>query len=213
MDGLRTHQTGKDFAPERSAQCETGSVVEDDRVLPVEERLHFLDAFHVHDRGSMNADETASGELLLHLSDLLPDEELPPLDVEADVIPLRFDPVDLFRFQKRDPAGRLHLDPTSDLRLGTLAGISKRLRSRLLNGPAAPLQNPVFRTTQRVVESHAIERFHDVIEATRLKRLNSALIEGSYEHDNGGKTIGQLLEDLHSHDTGLCDVHAKQLGL
>lgn len=77
-----------------------GSVPEDEQVLSFEPALDFLYAIDPDDRRAVDPDEALRVQLLFDLREALVDLEHLAARVNPDVLPLRFDPVDLRGLQK-----------------------------------------------------------------------------------------------------------------
>src|SRR5581483_179346 len=113
--GGLAHAGGFEHTPQtifRSARRhESRAVDEDDGVLPVEERLQFADALRVDDGRPVNADEAIRIQCRLHPLHRLAQQVGVGADVEADVVALGFDPIDLFDLEKVDPPRRFDHQP------------------------------------------------------------------------------------------------------
>lgn len=78
-----------------SADFRSRAVFQDDFKFAMRDRLQMQDAFDVHDRRTMDADETSGIEPLGKLVQRGPVQDLLASDVEVRINPGRFDPIDL----------------------------------------------------------------------------------------------------------------------
>src|SRR5947209_18714648 len=81
-----------------AAEAQFRSVLEDQRAVAAEQRVHFADAVEVDDGGSMDAEELARVELLFDVLHRLAEQMRALAGVQGDVIAGGFDPVDLAGF-------------------------------------------------------------------------------------------------------------------
>src|SRR5262245_15386586 len=184
-----------DLTPIGAAQCHAGAIAKDDGEIAVKVRQQLLDPIDLHDRGTVDADESFGIELAFQPTHRLARGIRIPSDVQGDVVVRGFDPVDVDEID-HDYAVAQPDRQSAQEPLAAAGEIVEEVEHARIEHCPAVLRDAGSRTLQRLRKFFSTHRLEQKVEGVHLESAQCVAIERRHENDGRQAIAADRLEHV-----------------
>src|SRR5262245_18798846 len=186
---LQLPQESVQPAAEIPAQTQLGAAAKNDPPVAMRPGLQFLNAIDIDQPGAVNARELARVELRGKAGESFAHQRRLFSEVDADVIALGLDPVNLVGLEHEDPVVVFDDQTVEVLRL--VLDFGEQAEDPPVHVVAVFFSKPLFRPPQSPREPRAVERLEQVIYSLRVESLHGVLLVSRDEDEQRTSPVAQ----------------------